>query len=77
MLKDAPFVILDEATSNVDPENELQMIQAIGALAQGRTVITIAHKLSTIQGADCIYVIEDGQIAQKGTHKQLLEEEGL
>lgn len=77
MLKDSPIIILDEATSSVDPENELQMIRAIDALAQGKTIITIAHKLSTIRNADCIYVIEDGMIAQKGTHEQLMEEEGL
>jgi ATP-binding cassette subfamily B protein IrtB len=77
ILKDAPIIILDEATSSVDPENELQMIQALGALAEGKTVITIAHKLSTVRNANCIYVVEDGRIVQKGTHEQLLGEEGL
>lgn len=77
ILKDAPIIILDEATSSVDPENEIQMIKAFEALSKGKTVITIAHKLSTIKNADCIYVIADGQIVQKGTHSQLMDEEGL
>ncbi|MFV0527974.1 MAG: ABC transporter ATP-binding protein [Lachnospiraceae bacterium] len=77
ILKDAPIIILDEATSSIDPENELQMIRALAALAEGKTVITIAHKLSTIRNADCIYVIENGRIVQKGTHRQLLAKEGL
>lgn len=77
ILKDAPIIVLDEATSSVDPENELQMMQALDALSEGKTVITIAHKLSTIRGADCIYVVENGRIVQKGTHAQLLGEDGL
>jgi ATP-binding cassette subfamily B protein len=77
ILKDAPIIILDEATSSVDPENELQMIRAIEALSEGKTVISIAHKLSTVRNADCIYVIENGKIVQQGRHARLMEEEGL
>lgn len=71
MLKDAPVVILDEATASVDPENEKDTMAAIAQLTEGKTVITIAHKLSTIKTADDIYVIEDGKIAEHGNHELL------
>jgi ATP-binding cassette subfamily B protein len=77
ILKNAPIIILDEATSSVDPENELQMTRALQALSKGKTVITIAHKLSTVRNADRIYVVADGKIVQKGTHEELTGEDGL
>jgi ATP-binding cassette subfamily B protein len=77
MLKNAPIIILDEATASVDPENESSIQQAIGALVQGKTLITIAHRLSTIQNADQILVVDKGCIVQKGTHGELMRQEGL
>ena len=77
MLKDAPVIILDEATASIDPENEHEIQQAISALVHGKTIITIAHRLTTIEQADQILVVADGRIAQKGTHETLLAEEGI
>ena len=77
MLKDAPVVILDEATAYIDPENEAVIQQAVARLVKGKTVIVIAHRLSTITDADQIFVIEKGRIAAKGTHKELLASSGL
>ena len=77
MLKDAPVVILDEATAYIDPENEAIIQQAVARLVKGKTVIVIAHRLSTITDADQIFVIEKGRIAAKGTHKELLDSSGL
>lgn len=77
MLKDAPVVILDEATAYIDPENEAVIQQAVARLVKGKTVIVIAHRLSTITDADQIFVIEKGRIAAKGTHKELLDSSGL
>ncbi len=77
MLKDAPIIILDEATASIDPENEHQIQEAISALVKGKTIIMIAHRLATIENADQIIVMDDGKIAQKGTHKSLIKEEGL
>lgn len=77
ILKDAPVVILDEATASIDPENEHLIQGALSELTRGKTVITIAHRLATIEHADQILVVEDGRIAQKGTHSRLLEEDGL
>ena len=74
MLKDAPIVILDEATASIDPENEHLIQEAISA--HGKTIITIAHRLATIENADQILVIDGGTVAQRGTHKELLEQEG-
>lgn len=77
MLKDTPVIILDEATASIDPENEHEIQQAISALVHGKTIITIAHRLTTIEQADQILVVSDGRIAQKGTHETLLTEEGI
>ena len=77
MLKDAPIVILDEATASIDPENEHLIQEAISELTRGKTIITIAHRLATIENADQILVIDGGTVAQKGTHKELLEQEGI
>ncbi len=77
MLKDAPIVILDEATAYTDPENESLIQQSVAQLVQGKTLIVIAHRLSTIKDADCIYVIEDGEIVEQGKHEQLLSRYGL
>ena len=76
MLKDAPIVILDEATASIDPENEHLIQEAISALTHGKTIITIAHRLATIENADKILVIDGGTVAQRGTHEELLEQEG-
>ena len=72
ILKDAPIVILDEATASVDPENEHLIQQALSALTKGKTILTIAHRLATIQNAGQIIIMEDGRILAKGTHAQLL-----
>lgn len=73
MLKDAPVVILDEATSYTDPENEAVIQTALARLIRGKTLLVIAHRLSTVADADCIFVVEDGHIAAQGTQAQLLE----
>ena len=77
ILKNAPVVILDEATASLDPENEHLIQEALTELTVGKTVIVIAHRLATIENADQILVIKDGHIVQKGTHRQLIEQEGL
>ena len=98
VLKNAPILILDEATAFADPDNEVRVGQALSALARGtsetpaapagrpadsagssgrKTVIMIAHRLSSITDADCIYVMRDGEIAESGTHRQLIEKGGL
>ena len=77
LLKDAPILILDEATSSLDTESERLVQQAIDRLMQGRTVVVIAHRLSTIRHADCIVVLDGGRVAQMGTHEALLREGGL
>ena len=76
MLKNAPIIILDEATASIDPENEHLIQQAISELTNGKTVITIAHRLATIENADQILVIDDGTVVQQGTHKELVQQEG-
>ena len=77
MLKDAPIVILDEATSSVDPENEDKLQKAIEALTHDKTIIMIAHRLKTVKHADQILVLNEGHIVQKGTHEKLMREKGL
>ena len=77
MLKNSPVLILDEATAFADPDNEAKVQLAFSELAKGKTVIMIAHRLSTVANADCIYVIENGQIAESGTRDELLKNGGL
>lgn len=77
ILKDAPIVILDEATASVDPENEHYIQEAISALTYGKTIIIIAHRLATIQNADQILVVDNGMIVQRGTHKELIKQSGM
>ena len=77
ILKDAPIVILDEATSSVDPENEQALLSAIEELTKNKTLISIAHRLSTVQKADQIIVIDNGHVKQKGTHDQLSKKDGI
>ena len=73
MLKDAPVIILDEATAYIDPENEAVIQKAIAKLVENKTVIVIAHRLSTITGADNIAVVNEGQVTAQGRHEELLE----
>ena len=77
ILKDAPIVILDEATSSVDPENQHILLTAINELTKGKTLIIIAHRLSTIRNADKIVVLDGGRIVQQGTHKTLIQQDGV
>ncbi|MCC3864016.1 ABC transporter ATP-binding protein/permease [Terrisporobacter petrolearius] len=77
MLKDAPIIILDEATANVDAENEKQLQDAIEELTRNKTIIMIAHRLKTVRNADQILVVDDGKIVQRGDHHSLIKEEGI
>ena len=77
MLKNAPVLILDEATAFADPDNEAKVQAAFAQLAKGKTVLMIAHRLSTVANADCIYVVQDGQIAESGTKDELCAQNGL
>ena len=77
LLKNAPIILLDEATSSVDPENESEILAAIEELSKGHTVISIAHRLSTVRKADQILVIDDGKLVQEGKHNDLINKEGI
>jgi len=77
IMKNAPVIILDEATANVDPENEADLTKAIEALTKEKTIIMIAHRLKTVEHADQIVVIDGGKIAQQGTHSELMSSEGI
>lgn len=77
LLKNAPIVLLDEATASLDPENEMMIQQAISRLIQNKTVLVIAHRLRTVAGADKIIVLDNGRLAQEGTHSELMQREGL
>ena len=76
-LKDPKILILDEATAFADPDNEVRVQQALSALSKGKTVIMIAHRLSSIKDADCIYVLQNGEIVESGTHSRLIEKNGI
>ena len=75
-MKDAPVVILDEATASVDPENEKELQEAIDALTQNKTIIMIAHRLKTVRHANQILVLDNGHIVQQGTHEELIKSGG-
>ena len=77
ILKDAPIIILDEATSSVDPENEQALLSAIQELTKDKTLISIAHRLSTVRNADQIIVIDQGRVVQQGKHNELLRKDGI
>ena len=77
VLKNAPIIILDEATAFADPDNEVKVQTALAKLSEGKTVIMIAHRLSTVRNADCIYVISDGKIAEYGNRAELIEKKGM
>lgn len=77
IMKDAPVIILDEATANVDPENEKELTEAIEALTKEKTIIMIAHRLKTVRNADCILVVDKGRIVEKGRHEELVKHDGI
>ena len=77
IMKDATIVILDEATANVDPENEKELMDAVDALTKEKTIIMIAHRLKTVRHADQIVVVDKGRIVQQGTHEHLMKQEGI
>ena len=77
LLKDAPIVILDEATAGIDPENEHLIQAALSELTRGRTIVTITHRLATIRNADQILAVDDGRIAERGTHGELMKRYGV
>ena len=77
MMKDSTIIILDEATVNVDPENEKDLVTAIEALTSDKTIIMIAHRLKTVRGADQILVVDQGRIVQQGKHDELMQQDGI
>ena len=77
LLKNAPVILLDEATASLDPENEVLVQKAIAKLVEGKTVIMIAHRLRTVADADQILVLEEGKLVERGTHKELMKKKGL
>lgn len=77
IMKDAPVIILDEATANVDPENEKELMEAIDALTKEKTIFMIAHRLKTVRNADRILVLNQGRIVQQGKHEELIKQEGI
>ena len=77
IMKDSPVIILDEATANVDPENEKELMDAIDELTKEKTIIMIAHRLKTVQNADRILVVDKGTIAEQGTHEDLVKLGGI
>lgn len=77
IMKDAPIIILDEATANVDPENEKDLVEAIDAITKEKTILMIAHRLKTVRNADQILVVDKGQIVQQGTHDELMQNDGI
>lgn len=76
-LKDSPIIILDEATSALDNESEYAVAKSLAALSQGRTTLTVAHRLSTIRGSDRIMVLTEDGIAEEGSHEKLMEKQGI
>jgi ATP-binding cassette subfamily B protein IrtB len=77
LLKNAPVVLLDEATAFLDPENEALIQRAVSRLIKGKTVIVIAHRLRTVAGADKIIVLDEGRLVEEGTHETLMQNKGL
>lgn len=77
ILKDAPIIVLDEATASVDPENERELLKAVRELTRDKTILMIAHRLSTVRDADQIIVLDKGRVVQQGTHTELIKQDGL
>ncbi|MGP1530210.1 MAG: ATP-binding cassette domain-containing protein [Treponema sp.] len=77
ILKNAPIIILDEATASIDADNEQAIQSALNELCRGKTTLVIAHRLETVRGADCIFVIDNGEIQEQGTHDELIRRHGL
>ena len=77
IMKDSPVIILDEATANVDPENEKELMDAIAALTKNKTIFMIAHRLKTVRNADTILVVDKGKIVQQGRHEELMKQDGI